>query len=61
MATYKVRFNPDRGAYEVELDDDAGGRTVLGSETEAEAQARIEENRRTNVCVLPVVEHKTLA
>jgi len=51
MATYKVRFNPDRGAYEVELEDDAGGRTVLGFVTEAEAQRGSRKiGARTSAC-----------
>jgi hypothetical protein len=53
MATYSVVFNPDRSIYDVELEDDAGGHVVLGFETEAAALAWIEEDRRSNVCVLP--------
>jgi hypothetical protein len=53
MATYSLVFNPDRSIYDVELDDDAGGHVVLGFETKAAALAWIEEDRRSNVCVLP--------
>jgi hypothetical protein len=53
MATYSVVFNPDRSIYDVELEDDAGGHVILGFETEAAALAWIEEDRRSNVCVLP--------
>jgi hypothetical protein len=56
MATYSMEFNPNRSSYEVEMEDDVGGHTVLGFQTEAAAQAWVEEDRRTNTCVLPDVE-----
>ena len=51
MATYSLAFNPDRSTYEVEMQDDAGGRAVFGFQTEAAAQQWIAEDRRTDVSV----------
>jgi len=56
MATYLVAFNPSHSTYDVEMEDDAGGRAVLGFETQEAAQAWVEEDRRTNICVLPDAE-----
>jgi hypothetical protein len=53
MATYSVTFNQDRSTHDVEIEDDVGGRAVLGFQTKAAALAWIEEDRRINVCVLP--------
>jgi len=45
MPTYSLVFNPDRSTYEVEMQDDAGGRAVFGFQTEAAAQQWIAEDQ----------------
>jgi hypothetical protein len=58
MPTYSLAFNPDRSTYEVEMQDDAGGRAVFGFQTEAAARKWIAEDRHTNSCGLPDAESK---
>ena len=56
MPTYSLAFNPDRSTYEVEMQDDAGGRAVFGFQTEAAAKAWIAEDQRLGALPSPDAE-----
>jgi hypothetical protein len=56
MPTYSLAFNPDRSTYEVEMQDDAGGRAVFGFQTEAAAQQWIAEDQRLGALPSPDAE-----